>query len=243
VVAIAATVALAAGLSVVASPADAAPLPLHDNSNETVQCNDVIGKIKFQVPLVLGGATPNNVTFTFKSYDCINLDAGVYDASVNPTGTSIKGMSGKGIVTSPTNDCLGLNGLSSISGSVPLKWTTNPQTPKLTQTSSTLSITSTWGGQFNDGGVTSPSTASNSWGANYAYFAIGGPASSRPLGSGESFTANPTVTGGFTGGNNGNGTTFMGTSAESSGTAAARCFSTGLKGIQFGIGGTTIGDT
>src|SRR5262249_11157786 len=111
--AIVGTVALAAGISAVAAPsAHAAGPPPHDASNDTVQCNDIIGKIKFSVPLTLGGTTANQVTLSVKSDDCSSPSAGVYDPNTNPNGISIKSFASKGILNSATNDCLGLQGLS-----------------------------------------------------------------------------------------------------------------------------------
>jgi hypothetical protein len=236
--AIVSTVALAAGISMIAAPvAHAAPVPPTNNANDTVECNDIIGKIKFAVPLVLGGTTPNQVTISIKSTDCTSTGLGLYDIGTNPGGIAIKSMSAKGVLASANNDCLGLQGLSSgVSGDVTMKWSMKPQTPKVTNTSSTMTISESWGGEFNDGGVTSPATASGPWAHHNAWFAVGGTGSGRPLGSAESLTAAPAVTGGFTGGDGGATTLFMGASVESTGTLFNACLGTGLKGMTFSVG-------
>jgi hypothetical protein len=247
--AIVSTVTLVAGISIVAaSPAHAA-LPKHDASNDTVECFDIIGKIKFLVPLTLGGTTPNQVTLSIKSLNCVSPSAGVYDANTNPTGIAIKQMSAKGILNSTQNDCLGLSGLSSgTSGNVTMKWSMVSGTPGLLlpNNTTTLGVTQTWGGQFNDGGATSPATASAPWTGTYGWFAIGTAGSGRPVGTidpdgagpgtPEQYTTAPTVSGAFTGGTSGANTIFQGATVESSGTLANACFGLGIKGITFSIG-------
>jgi hypothetical protein len=222
------------------SGAGAAALPKHDAANDVATCNDIIGKIKFSVPLHLGGTTPNNITISAKSGDCIDVTAGLYDASLNPTGVTLKGYSGKGTLTSSTNDCIGLQGLGTQSGSLPGKYTTVTGTPGLLDATSTLNIAQSWGGTFNDGGVTSPSSDSDSWGGQYGFFAIGAAGSGNALGSGQSNTAQPSVTGAFTGGDSGHKSIFNTSTAQSAGDLGTQCFSAaGIKGITFGIGGFT----
>jgi hypothetical protein len=230
--AIAGTIAIAGGLAAVATPAGAAPLPKVDASSHSVTCNDLIGKIKFGIPLHLGGTSANTVTVSVKSSDCVDNTAGAYDPTLNPTGVSLKGFSSKGVLNSSNNDCLGLSGLSTgTSGAIAGKFTTNPQTPGLVNATNTINVTQTYGGTFNDGGTTSPASDSDSWGGQYGLFQIGA----------DSFmpTTAPVVTGAY---NNGGGANlqFDGTTAQSQGTLATQCFSTaGIKGIQFGIGGFT----
>jgi hypothetical protein len=232
---------MAAGFTLAAMPAAHAAPIIHNVDNNSVTCNEAIGKIKFGVPLVLGGTTPNTVTIGIKSTDCVDNTAGVYDATTNPSGNALKGMSSKGVLNSTNNDCLGLQGLSTgTTGSIVLKWSAVPQTPKLNVTSSTFTVTQTWAGTFNDGGVTSGAANGDGWGAQYGYFAVGGPGSGRVLGSGESYTTNPSVTGAYKGpSGNGSNTKFEGATRQSVGSAAAACFSGGVKGIEFGIGGLT----
>lgn len=243
VLATATTVALAMGVAAYAVPsAGAAALPKHDAANDKVTCNDIIGKIKFSVPLHLGGTTANQVTISIKSDDCLDTTAGLYDSTTNPGGVSLKGASSKGILASSTNDCLGLQGLSTAtSGDIALKWTTNSGTPGLLNAASTFHIGQDWGGTFNDGGQTSPATARDSWGAQYGWFAIGGATSGRPMGATEQFTTNPSMTGAFTGGNGGATSWFEGTTNQTAAALGTACFSTGgIKGVTFGIGGLTF---
>jgi hypothetical protein len=255
--AVASTVAITAGFSVVAAvPAHAAGPPAVDAANHVVQCNDILGKIKFSTPLHLGGTSPGDITLIVKTDDCTDLTVGAYDPDTNTSGITLAGATAKGVLHSDTNDCLGLQGLSTTtSGSVPFKWKTvtkgadpdgagplrAPVFPKLLDKTSTLSVTQTWGGTFNDGGDTSPASASDSWGGQYGFFAIGAAGSGLPVGSGQSFTSAPSVTGSFTGGDGGATTIFQGATTQSEGGLATACFSrTGIKGITFSIGGTTL---
>jgi hypothetical protein len=240
--AIVSTVTLVAGISIVAAAPAHAALPKHNAANDTLKCDDIIGKIKFGIPLVLGGTSANTVTLSIKSLSCASPSAGVYDAITNPTGISVKQMSAKGILNSTTNDCTGLQGLSTgTSGTVPMKYSMNSGTPALDNPkTSDLAVTQTWGGQFNDGGVTSPATASAPWVGNYGWFAIGTAASGRTLGSSELYTTAPSITGAFTGGDGGATTIFQGATVESSGTLFNACFTTGIKGITFSIGSVTL---
>jgi len=242
--AIAGSLALVGSVAVGAfeTTAGAVALPKHDASNDKVTCNDTVGKIVFSTALHLGGTTPNTITLTAKSQDCTDTTAGIYNKTTNPTGVSLKSVAFSGKLTSSNNDCLGLQGLStSTSGSVPGAWATNPSTPALLNTKSTLTVTQTWGGTFNDGGVTSPSSDSDSWGGTYGFFAIGSAASGNAVGSGQSFTTAPTVTGSFTGGNSGHTSTFNANTSQSEGELGTLCFSAaGIKTIAFGIGGVTL---
>jgi len=223
------------------SGAGAAALPKHDAANDVATCNDILGGIKFSVPLHLGGTTPNNVSISVKSGDCTDVTAGLYDVSLNPGGVTLKAYSAKGVLASATNDCLGLQGLSTAtSGTIAGKYTTVSGTPGLLNAASSLTVSQTWGGTFNDGGVTSPSSDSDSWGGQYGFFSIGAAGSGNALGSGQSNTSQPTVTGAFTGGDAGHKTTFNASTAASSGDLGTQCFSAaGIKGITFGIGGFT----
>lgn len=242
--AVASSLALVSSVAVAAfeTSASAAGLPKHDASNDVVTCNDTVGKITFGTALHLGGTTPNTIKLAVKSADCTDTTAGVYNHTTNPTGVSLKSVADAGTLNSSNNDCLGLSGLStSTSGNVVGTWATNPGTPALLNTKSTLAITQTWGGVFNDGGSTSPSSDSDSWGGTYGFFSIGALGSGNAIGSGQSNTTAPTVTGSFTGGDNGHKTTFDANTTQSEGELATLCFSVaGIKSITFGIGGFTL---
>jgi hypothetical protein len=232
---------MAAGFTLAAMPAAHAAPIIHNVDNNSVTCNEAIGKVKFGIPLVLGGTQPNTVSISIKSTDCVDNTAGVYDATTNPSGNALKGMSSKGVLNSTNNDCLGLQGLSTgTTGPIELKWTTVAGTPKLNNAKSTFTVSQTWAGTFNDGGVTSDNLDSDHWGAQYGYFAVGGATSGRPLGTGESYTSNPSVSGAYRGpSGDGHNTQFAGVTQQSIATAAAACFSGGVKGITFAIGGLT----
>jgi hypothetical protein len=219
-------------------------VPKVDVTNHSVTCNDIIGKIKFSTPLTLGGTTPNQVTVIAKSSDCVDNTVGVYDPETNPEGVSLKGYTGKGFINTDNNDCLGLQGLSvGSSGTINGKFLKNRGTPALinqpdalgkTAGHSTLVINQTYGGTFNDGGVTTPAANSNGWGSQYGMFQIGADAN-------HGGTAAPGVQGAYSGGSGGVNSTLDATTAQSTGTLLKQCTTTGIKTIQFGIGGFTLG--
>lgn len=160
---------LVGGLAVVVAAPASAALAKVDVSSHSVTCNDVLGKIKFSVPLHLGGTTANQVTIIIKSLDCVDNTVGVYDADTNPGGVSLKSVAQKGVLNSSTNDCLGLSGYStSTSGSIVGSWATNPATPGLLAPSnkSTITVTQTFGGTTN----ITPGAFSPTWSSatNYA---------------------------------------------------------------------------
>jgi len=219
-----------------------AALAKHDASNDTVTCNDVVGKIVFTTALHLGGTSPNSIKITVKSGDCTSPSAGIYNKTTNPTGISIKSVTESGTLNSTTNDCLGLQGLSTgTTGSIPGTWAMNPGTPALVNSHSTLTVSQTWGGTFNDGGQTSPASDSDSWGGQYGFFSIGKAGSGNALGATQLNTTQPTVSGSFTGGDSGHLTRFAANTTQSSGELGTLCFSVaGIKTISFGIGGFTL---
>jgi len=254
----AATVALTASFAAAAAPSAHGATFKRDASNDKVTCNDIQGKIKFGVPLTVGGTTPNTVTLTIKSDDCTDTTAGVFDPVGNPTGVSIKSAASKGVLNSSNNDCFGLQGLSTgTSGAITASWAMNSGTPPLlsaptatppVSNKTTLNISQTWGGTYNDGGSTSPASASDSWGGTYGFFAIGTAASGLPIGTVNSgtppdhqhYTTAPSITGAFTGGNGGATTMFQGVTQQSKGSLGVACLTTGIKGIDFGLGGFTF---
>jgi len=240
--AIASSLALVSSVAAIALETTAAgAVPNHNAANDTVQCNSTVGTIKFSTPLTIGGATPNTLTLSTKSGDCTDLTAGVYDPSTNPGGVSIQSVTFAGKLHTADSNCLGLSGLSSsTTGSIPGTWVTNPGTPALTNPKSTLKITQTWGGTFGDGGNTSPASDSDSWGGAYGFFSIGAAGSGNALGSGQSNTLAPTVSGSFTGGDHGHKTIFNATTSQSAAEIGIECFTTGISALTFGIGGLTL---
>jgi len=241
--AIASSLALVSSVAVAAFETSAgAALAKHDASSDVVTCGDTVGKITFTTALHLGGTFANTVTISVKSADCTDTTSGIYNKTTNPGGVSLKSVSDAGKLNSTNNDCLGLQGLSTgTSGNVIGTWATNPGTPALLNTKSTLTISQTWGGTFGDGGVTSPSSDSDSWGGQYGFFSIGASGSGNAIGSGQSNTSAPTVSGSFTGGDSGHKTIFNANTTQSVGELGTLCFSaTGIKSISFGIGGFTL---
>jgi hypothetical protein len=221
-----------------------------DVSNHSVTCNDIIGSIGFSTPLTLTGPTTgsNTITIKIKSDDCTDTTSTATCPSDCAHTISLKGSSAAGTLTSTNgSNCVGLSGLGTSSGDVAMKWTTNAKSAdglntlaKITPTASTFHITQSWGGEYNDGGSTSPSSASDSWGGIYGFFAVGAAGSGMPKGSSQSYTTAPTVTGAFTGGDSGHKSTFQGALNQSIGGFITAC-GKGLKKATFAIGGTTLG--
>jgi hypothetical protein len=241
--AIASSLALVSSVAVAAFETSAgAALAKHDASNDKVTCNDTVGKIAFATALHLGGTFANTITIAIKSGDCTDTTAGIYNKTTNPGGVSLKSVADSGKLFSSNNDCLGLSGLStSTSGNVIGTWATNTGTPALLNTKSTLTISQTWGGTFNDGGQTSPASDSDSWGGTYGFFAFGSATSGNTIGAAQSNTTAPSVAGSFTGGDSGHKSFFNAATSQSTGELGALCFSTaGIKSIIFGIGGFTL---
>lgn len=221
------------------TPASAAPPPPINVSQHRVTCDSLVGTIKFGVPLVPGGTTANTITIKATLDGCDDLD----DVATEAANTvSLKASKLSGILNSATNDCQGLTGLSTgTSGSTTISWKTNPkqlgtglQYPKIfdsvgglgppTKATSTLSVTQTFG-----------TTYTATWGASYGMFQIGADAA-------HGNTTPPAVAGAFRGpSNTGAGSTFDGTTGQSSTALALACFAKGIKLINFGIGTVHVG--
>jgi len=155
---------LVGSLAVAAAPGAGAAAVKINTQGDSVTCNDILGKIKFAVPLHLSGTAANQITVSIKSLDCTDNNLGVFDPDVNPGGLSLKSVSQKGILTSSNNDCLGLSGLStSTSGQIIGSWATNAGTPGLDTISkkSTIGVTQTFGGTFNATAGVIPAAWSN----------------------------------------------------------------------------------
>ncbi len=203
--------------------ADAAAPPPIDVTNHRVACDSLVGKLKFSTPLVIGGSSANSITVGATISGCVDLD----DSNVKLKPTKMKG-----VLSTPTNDCLSLIGPTSVSGTVQIKWKTLPGTPKLTDGDpgvagavSDMSISQASGGTF-----AAPSSWGNGGTSGYGLFQIGAdPAHGN--------TAPPSVANAFTGGNGGITSTFDGTTGESAAAILAQCLSpSGVKALNFGIG-------
>jgi hypothetical protein len=218
-----------------AVPASAAAPPPIDVSNHSVECDSLVGTIKFATALIPGGTSANSITIKATLDGCDDQD----DAANDNTDTvSIAPSKLSGILSSNTNDCQGLIGLSTgTSGSTTISWKTNAKQlgtglpyPKIFDSghiagkaASVVTVNQTFGGTYVADGTTS-------WGGSgYGMFQIGADAA-------HGNTAAPTVTGAFTGGNAGADTTFDGTTGQSSAALAVACFGKGIKLINFGIG-------
>jgi len=236
-IAAAGSLVLVGSLAAAAAPtAGAAAPPPVNVQNHKLKCDTLTGSLKFVPPLTLGGTSPGSITLNSKLDGCTDLT----DNTI-----SVKAAVTKGILNSATNDCLGLLGLSAATtGTVTSGWAANTGTPKIDdgdagnagKTESHLQVGQTYGGTFNNTAVGAPAADQpalnkDSWGASYGFFRIGG----------NSGTSAPTITGAFTGGDNGNTTTFDGTTGQDVGATGTMCFSaTGIKALVFGIGGVTL---
>ncbi len=222
---IAACVAVLGGVFVSGAhePADAAAPPPIDVTNHRVACDSLVGKLKFATPLVVGGTTANSITVSATLAGCVDLD----DSNVKLKPTKMKG-----VLSTPTNDCLSLIGPTSVSGTVQVKWKTLSGTPKISDADpsvvgavSDLSITQASGSTF-----AAPSSWGNGGTSGYGLFQIGADPA-------HGSTAPPSVANAFTGGDGGITSTFDGTTGESAAAILAQCLSpTGVKGLNFGIG-------
>ena len=192
-----------------AAPAGAATTV--DVSNDTITCNSVVGTIKFSPALQSGGTSAGTVAVKTSSGGCTTGSA----------STTILNGASAGTLTSATNDCAGLLGLSTAtSGNLVVKYKTATGSPKITPAASTFHITQSNGTTY----------SSDTWGASYGEFQIGGVFG----------TSNPSVTGAFTGGNSGHTSTIDATTGQSDGELALACLLGGIKGLSFGIGGITL---
>jgi hypothetical protein len=220
-------VALLVGL---AAPAGASTPPT-DVTHEQITCNSIVGTLKFTPPLTAySGPTDTtpagSVAVKSTLGGCSNTSADVV----------VQSGSGSGTITTSHSSCQGLQGLSSgTSGPLITKWKTlkAPLSNKMTPTASTLTITQTFGGTFNDGGDTTPAADSDSWGGQYGTFMIGTDAA-------HGSTTAPTVVGAFQGNNNGHTSTIDATTGQSVDYIALLCLLGPIKALNFGIGGATL---
>jgi hypothetical protein len=124
----------------------------------------------------------------------------------------------KGALNTTSNDCAGLLSPGAVTGSVVVKWNA---TPKITPNSSTIDVGS--------GDVTT-GVYSAAWGGEYGYFGLG--PNPRPTG-----TPGPSVpvSGAFTGGDGGAGSTADIILQEDLAVLIGQC-STGLKQLNIALG-------
>jgi hypothetical protein len=195
-----------------------------DSSNATVHCDSVTGTLTFVPTLVAGGTSAGSVKLKVTTSGCTTSLA-----------TTILSGSAAGTLTTATNDCSGLVGLSAAtSGPLIAKWKTASGSPKIAPAASTFNITQTYGSKFTGTpGVGDPSGNADAWGAEYPMFQIGHDAA-------HGNTSNPNVVGAFTGGNAGHTSTTDATTGQDATSAALTCLLGGIKALTFGIGQITL---
>ncbi len=200
-----------------------AALPIFENANESVHCDDFVGQVVFKTPLKRGGVTPGQAVWTATSNDCHDQNAGEYDRFGNPAGVALKRAVVKGMFNYDSNDCnlleAGGDG-TFLGGQLTVTWTTTPGTPALAQKTSTISY-------FKLG-----------W--NWDYFGFG---QFLHLTLGDGLEPTPAVTGAFTGGDGGALSQINATISQSHGSllSSAACSTTGISRINFGIGYFRLG--
>ena len=217
--AVAAVVPLAGWLAFV--PAATAGPPPYDNTNDTVRCQTVTkGIIKANPPLQFGGTLPTTLTIQGTLGACQSLS---HPALIFPEGKS----KFKGTILSPTNDCTGLSGPTTGTGTIVFTFsaTDGPGGGALALKNSTLNLPV--GGAV--GGTFVSPTQPNGAGTGYGQFVVG---------TGNGVAVAPSVTGGFQGGNGGATSVATIVTTQSILTAGAACLvppSKGIKQLNIGV--------
>lgn len=202
--------------------ADAAPPPPIDVTNHRVVCDTLVGKLKFSAPLVIGGTTPNTISISATLDGCVDQT----DSNVQLKATKLKGT-----LSSNTNDCLSLVGPTSVTGTVQVKWKTVAGAPKIDDDDPTVAgaVSDITVSQANGATYAAPSSWGNGAASGYGLFQIGADAA-------HGNTIPPSVDHAFQGTDGGLTSTFDGTTGESVNAIFAKCLSTGVKQLNFGIG-------
>ena len=219
--AIGGAVAMVGAMASFAAPAGASharptATPPTNVSGDSLTCDSMVGTIKFVPALVSGGDSNDTVSISEVASGCTDNTNG----AVEILNGTFKGS----LTTTGSNDCSGLLGLSnSTTGTINGKWKTITGGPKITPTSTDFTITQT-------NGVTYGPVA---WGATYGEFQIGTVHG----------TTQPHILGlnnAFAGGDNGHSSTIDTTTGQDTLGLGIACVTTGIKAINFGIGGSTL---
>jgi hypothetical protein len=238
------SLALAVGVASAATSASAVAPPPVDVSNNSVYCDSLVGGIKFSVALTLGGTSPNTISIKATVSGCVDQTAGLFDSDTNPDGVSLAPSKMSAVISSATNDCLGLQGLSEDNtGDAVIQWKGNTKDllgnsiPKIISDDpsgkaiSTVAVGQTYGGTYVPEGFDSTDNEPVAWDAGhsgYGMFQIGADDSHHN-------TEATSVAGAYSlnGGANGY---FDGTTGESQSSIGGACFGKGVKKIAFGNG-------
>jgi len=219
----ASVMAVVGGLvGVTASSVGAAAPPPQNVTNDSVQCDQISGKITFAPPLQDGGTVAATAQVKLKVSDCT-------DDAV-PSGV-VSGATMIGTLALANNDCANLfSGLQSWAGSLAVNWKTAAGV-RLTTKQSSIALTQVNGAVFGSGVPTGDTTT---WSGEYGLVQLGTDAN-------QGATAAPSVTGDFTGGDGGAGSTFDLATNETNNNLQTACGSTsGLKQITAGIGSLSL---
>jgi hypothetical protein len=214
--------ALGGIVGVTATAVGAAGPPATDVTNDSIQCDQITGKITFAPPLQDGGTAAATAQVKLKVSDCT-------DDAV-PSGV-VSGATVIGSLTLANNDCANLfSGLQSWAGSLTANWRPAAGV-KLTTKQSTIALSQVNGAVFGSGVPTGDNTT---WTGEYGLVQFGTDAN-------QGATAAPSVTGDFTGGNGGSGSTFDLATNETNNNLQTACGSTsGLKQLTAGIGSLSL---
>jgi hypothetical protein len=135
----AAAVAMPVGLVAATGGIASAGAPATDVTNASITCTNVSGSLKFAPALTLAGGNPENTSVKLAVSGC--TVSGV-------AGVTVSAGKGSGVLHSTSNAATGLLGNTAVTGQVAIKWTSNV---KLTNKSSTVTVTYFTGGTSTDG--------------------------------------------------------------------------------------------
>ena len=205
-----------------ATTVGAAGPPPTNVTNDSIQCDQITGKITFAPPLQDGGTAPATAQVKLKVSDCT-------DDAV-PTGV-VGGATVIGTLALASNDCANLfTGLQSWTGTLTANWKAAPGV-KLTTKQSTIALSQVNGAVFGSGVPTGDNTT---WTGEYGLVQIG-------TDPNQGATTAPSVVGNFTGGDGGVGSTFDLATNETNTNLQTACGSTsGLKQLTAGIGSLSL---
>jgi hypothetical protein len=177
-------------------------------ANDSVTCLTSFGTASISPALINGG------TATVTKVSVKGTLAGCTD---NTNGTvQLAGGTFSGKFAGTSNDCTALLGTSPLTGPLTIKWKTTKTGPKITPTSTTVTVNTLTGGTFTPGGAFGSAT--------YGTFVLG----------------NSGVTGAFTGGDNGATSSNIAATSQDITAILAGCAGTGVKTFNLGIGTTTV---
>jgi hypothetical protein len=214
----------AGGMMATALPASAA-VPTVDVTHDKVQCNTIVGKIKFTTALTLTG--PSTGANTIKVSAVVDGCTDSSNANVHIKATHL------GITLSTNNGtgCTGLFGSSVISPSAiaTIHWVAaDPTVEKLVMTGNVPAATTDTISAVT-GGTTPADNQIDTWGGTYGEFSVSAP-------------SQEAVTGAFLGSDSGASSFFTATTGQDVGALLSACSGIkGLKSLNFGIGGIAFG--